>query len=187
MSVILDALQERGYTDIDEAMIADWVGSHLPPRSALTADPVVERFMAEHAGIGRSAAPAELRAALAGHAVAELADTLSTAGVVDLLGVDRTRVQHMLRSGQLFAFKTSRQNRFPNWQFTDSGVVPGLDLVLRSLPADLDPIEVHGFMTAPQADLNVSGEPATPVEWLTDGGPAARVVELAGQLDRPWL
>lgn len=187
MSVILDALQQRGYTDVDEAGIADWVARHLPPRASIAVDPAADRFMTLHAGIDRRPTPAELHAALAGRAITELADTLPTAAAAELLGVDRTRVQHMLRAGQLFAFKTSRQNRFPRWQFTETGLLTGLRDVLQALPADLDPVEVHGFMTAPQADLTIDGEQATPVEWLTAAGSVGRVVDLARQLIQPWL
>jgi hypothetical protein len=71
------------------------------------------------------------------------------------------------------------------WQFTNAGVLPGLDIVLEAVPEDQPPLMVAGFMTTPQADLPISGEPATPRDWLLAGGDPAAVARLMSTLGTP--
>lgn len=72
--------------------------------------------------------------------------------------------------------------RLPRFQFTESGLVPGLDHVLRRLPEDLHPVALYRWLTTPHPDLVVDDEPATPFEWLTAGHDPEAAAELAAEL-----
>jgi hypothetical protein len=51
-----------------------------------------------------------------------------------LLGISRQAVDNRRRAGRLLALTLGRRDyRYPLWQFTDDGVLPGLEEVLRDL------------------------------------------------------
>jgi hypothetical protein len=117
---------------------------------------------------------------------AVLRDTaLSVAGAAERIGVDASRIRHRLAAGRLAGWKDHGGWRLPVWQFTNAGVLPGLDTALEAVPDDQPPLMVAGFMTTPQADLPISGEPATPRDWLLAGGEPAAVARLMATLGTP--
>jgi hypothetical protein len=60
---------------------------------------------------------------------------LTGAQVADLLGLSRQAVDKRRRVGRLIGLSTSRRGIvYPAWQFTESGVLPGLEDVLSDLP-----------------------------------------------------
>ena len=68
---------------------------------------------------------------VAAHTV--LAESALTVGeAAALLGVDDSRIRHRLKERRLTGWKAQGGWRLPNWQFTPSGVLPGLDVVLRA-------------------------------------------------------
>lgn len=72
---------------------------------------------------------------VAAHTV--LAESALTVGeAAALLGVDDSRIRHRLKERRLTGWKAQGGWRLPNWQFTPSGVLPGLDVVLRAVPKD---------------------------------------------------
>lgn len=80
----------------------------------------------------------------------ETASSLTIDETASRLGIDRTRVHHRLRHGELDAFPLGRQRRLPAWQLTDDGhALPGLAPVLAALPKGLHPASVAGFFTTP--------------------------------------
>ena len=101
------------------------------------------------------------------------------------IGVDPSRVRHRLGAGQLCGWKERGGWRLPAWQFTNAGVVPGLDAVLAAVPDDQPPLVVAAFMTNPQQDLPMDGEPGTPRQWLLAGGDPLPVAHLAAMLGTP--
>jgi excisionase family DNA binding protein len=101
------------------------------------------------------------------------------------LGVDDSRIRHRIKEGRLTGWKSQRGWRLPAWQFTSSGVLPGLDVVLRAVPRDQPALVVAAFMSTPQPDLVISGRPATPRQWLLAGGGPEPVARLAGTLGLP--
>jgi hypothetical protein len=115
---------------------------------------------------------------------AVLRDTaLTVAGAAERIGVDASRIRHRLAACRLVGWKDRGGWRLPVWQFTDDDVLPGLETVLASVPADQPPLVVAGFMTTQQADLRVGGSPATPREYLLATGdprPVARLVAVLG-------
>lgn len=110
---------------------------------------------------------------------------LSVTDAAAMLGVDTSRIRHRLAAGRLVGWKDRGGWRLPAWQFTGSGVLPGLETVLAAIPDDQPPLVVAAFMTTPQVDLPISGRPATPRQWLLAGGDPERVAELAHVLGTP--
>lgn len=109
---------------------------------------------------------------------------LSTREVADLLGVDESRVRHMVSEGRLYRLPTKvrRAHAFPDWQFADGRVLPHLHRVLHAVDSRLIPIEVRQFMLRPHDVLEVEGEPVSTRDWLLSGGSANPVVALAANL-----
>ncbi|WP_092536105.1 DNA-binding protein [Amycolatopsis arida] len=102
------------------------------------------------------------------------------------LGVDDSRIRHRLKDRRLTGWKDQGGWRLPNWQFTGSGVLPGLDVVLRAVPDDQPALVVAAFMNTPQSDLEINDRPATPRQWLLAGGDPERVAQLAATLGTPF-
>ncbi|MDQ3579306.1 MAG: DNA-binding protein [Actinomycetota bacterium] len=110
---------------------------------------------------------------------------LTVAAAADTVGVDTSRIRHRLSSGRLAGWKDRGGWRLPAWQFTPSGVLPGLEIVLRAVPEDQPPLVVAAFMTTPQSDLRVDDRPATPRQWLLAGGVPGKIAALAAMLGTP--
>lgn len=101
------------------------------------------------------------------------------------IGVDNSRIRHRLLGGRLMGWKDRGGWRLPAWQFTEHGVLPGLEHVLAVLPSDQPPLVVAAFMTTPQEDLMARSRAITPCEWLQAGGDPQRVARLAAMLGTP--
>jgi hypothetical protein len=107
---------------------------------------------------------------------------LTVAAAANLLGIDPSRVRHRLAGRRLTGWKDQGGWRLPAWQFTEDGVLPGLDVVLAAVPEDEPALVVAAFMTSPQDDLVIAGDPGTPRQWLLAGGDPRPVAALAGTL-----
>lgn len=101
------------------------------------------------------------------------------------IGVDTSRIRHRLLARRLTGWKDGGSWRLPAWQFTEQGVLPGLERVLAALPVDQPPLVVAAFMTTPQEDLLAGTRAVTPCEWLQSGGDPERVARLAAMLGTP--
>lgn len=110
---------------------------------------------------------------------------LPAAEAARTIGVDPSRIRHRLAAGRLAGWKDRGGWRLPAWQFTHSGVLPGLETVLAAVPDDQPPLVVAAFMATPQADLLLDGEPATPRGWLLATGDPEPVAKLASMLGTP--
>ncbi|MEU3621194.1 DNA-binding protein [Amycolatopsis coloradensis] len=121
---------------------------------------------------------------VAAHAV--LADSaLSVLEAAKVLGVDDSRIRHRLKEGRLTGWKDQGW-RLPAWQFAGSGVLPGLEIVLRAVPEDQPALVVAAFMSTPQSDLVINEHPATPRQWLLSGGDPEHVAKLVATLGSPF-
>lgn len=119
-------------------------------------------------------------------AQAVLRDTaLTVAGAAERVNVDPSRIRHRLAENRLAGWKDRGGWRLPVWQFTNTGVLPGLDVVLAAIPEDQPPLVVAAFMTTLQEDLQLAGAPTTPRDWLLSTGDPARVARLAATLGTP--
>jgi hypothetical protein len=117
---------------------------------------------------------------------AVLRDTAVTvAGAAERISVDASRIRHRLADGRLAGWKDRGGWRLPVWQFTNDGVLPGLEAVLAAVPDDQPPLVVAGFMTTPQHDLPTAGEPTIPRDWLLAGGDPEMVARLMATLGTP--
>ena len=107
--------------------------------------------------------------------------------VAELLGVNESRVRQRRADRTLWAIQDRGGWVFPALQFEDEagrrGQIRELDHVLRVLPADLHPLSVAGFLTTPQADLRVGGQPVSPLDWLRSGGDVRPVLSVAEAAD----
>lgn len=121
---------------------------------------------------------AQARAAVRRVAAAAQA-TMSIAEAALLLGVDRSRISHRLAQGSLWAFSVGRNRRIPRWQFTGDGrLLPGLAVVVASIPDGLAPRSVEAFITTPQPEL----DGRTPAAHLAEGGDPRPVAGLLADL-----
>jgi hypothetical protein len=118
--------------------------------------------------------------------MALLEDGLSAAEAAKLLRVDVSRVRQRLRERSLFGIEYEGSWRLPRFQFERRLVIPGLAQVLKSLPADLFPLDTVDWFVIPDPDLQVDGDaaPLSPREWLLSGRPVEVVVTLARDLTR---
>ncbi|MGS0683909.1 hypothetical protein ACVBEQ_01930 [Nakamurella sp. GG22] len=185
MTTVLDVLRGRGYGDVDEAALVRAVEAALPARADGTLDDAAREFMREHAGVPvTDLAGAAQR--MAARNIAAAAQTLPTAAVADLLGLHRTRIQHLREDGDLYAYRDGRTNRYPLWQFTSDGrPLPGLRQVLAEL-GDAHHSVITGLMTTEHAELDEGNGPISAREWLAGGRDPAPIVELARSVTAPW-
>lgn len=103
--------------------------------------------------------------------------------VANGLGITTTEGHEKQLARRLWAITDGRSWIFPGPQFEiDNGhqlrVIRGIDQVVKSLPEDLHPIAVEGFLSTPQPDLSTA-RPTTPLEWLLGGGDISTVLAVA--------
>ncbi|SEB55528.1 hypothetical protein SAMN04489806_1093 [Paramicrobacterium humi] len=109
-----------------------------------------------------------------------LTESYTTEEVADLLGVSASRVRQRSGERSLYTLHgTHRALRFPRFQFTDHGELPGWGEVSRVLPESVSPVAVEYFLTHTHPDL-ADGE-LSPAAWLAAGRTADPVVALAEQ------
>lgn len=114
-----------------------------------------------------------------------LADSLTTATVAEMLGVNTSRIRQRARDRSLLAITDGGELRFPASQFVAGREVPGLRDVLQALPADRKPIEILAWFRTPTTELPVPTDapPVSPRDYLLGTGDVASVVSLARTLD----
>ncbi|MGB7963042.1 MAG: hypothetical protein WCF12_08830 [Propionicimonas sp.] len=146
----------------------EFLRAHGGPRASEVLDqwdPAAEDVAQARAAVRRVAAAAQA--------------TMSIAEAALLLGVDRSRISHRLAQGSLWAFSVGRTRRIPRWQFTTDGrLLPGLAVVVASIPDGLAPRSVEAFITTPQPEL----DGRTPAVHLADGGDPRPVAGLLADL-----
>lgn len=110
-----------------------------------------------------------------------VAGAKSIAEVTEYLGVKPSRVRQRVVSRSLYAIDGPNGRVFPRFQFTESGVLPGLSKVLDAIDDDAHPVAVERFFLTPTEDLEseLTGEPVAPRDWLLAGLPVGPVAELA--------
>jgi hypothetical protein len=113
------------------------------------------------------------------------ADSLTVEQAADLLGVNPSRIRQRLAAGSLYGLKEGNAWSLPAFQFADKALVPGIDVVLRRLPAGISPLAVARWLSHPNPDLctrDLEERPLSPRQWLLEGNPPEAAAELAAAL-----
>lgn len=72
--------------------------------------------------------------------------------------------------------------RFPCWQFTESGTIPGLSDLLSAVGDAVNPLTLSRFMGTKTADLADRAHYLCPRDWLIEGRDPELVFRMAGEL-----
>lgn len=106
----------------------------------------------------------------------------TTSEAARLLGTAPANVRRTAARGDLYTsgLRHNREHVFPAWQFPGGRPLPHLRKVISALPADMHPLDMATFMTAPQETLGNRSV----AEWLADGGTTDPAVRLADGLSR---
>ncbi|MBP1325082.1 hypothetical protein JOF28_000314 [Leucobacter exalbidus] len=105
-----------------------------------------------------------------------VADSWDASQVAVFLNLEHDAVRRAATEGALYSFASVSGDNiwFPSWQFTASGLLPGLQEIVRALPRSYHPVSVHDLMTEPDEAL----DGLSPVQWLTDDHALAAVMEI---------
>jgi hypothetical protein len=143
-----------------------------------------EKVLREAGSLAQQPMPVGTRASTATtvSTLALVSDALTVKEAADLLGVTSGRIRQRITARSLLAFDAGGTWKLPTFQFDGNKVVRGLDRVVPALPPDAHPLVVHRFLTTPHPDLDVDGEPTTPLSWLIGGGDVEVVAGLAHDL-----
>jgi hypothetical protein len=106
----------------------------------------------------------------------------TTARAAAMLGVDSSRIRQRLRERTLFGIEYEGEWRLPRFQFERKKALPGLNLVLPALPADINPLDAAAWFLEPNVDLGMADAPISPRAWLLRGRSPGAVAALARQL-----
>jgi hypothetical protein len=110
---------------------------------------------------------------------------LTTHQAAKRLGVNDSRVRQRLAERALYGIKAGDEWRPPVFQFARTGLVPGIDRVLRRLPKSLNPVAVYRWFHTSNPDLEEKkglGRALTPLQWLQTGNDPDVVAELGARL-----
>lgn len=100
--------------------------------------------------------------------------TLTAQEAGEVLGISRQAVEKRRKAHTLIGLTTGRHGyRYPAWQFTNSGVLPGLEDVLKALEPNDEWMQAAFFL-----GKNPRLGDRTPVEML-EGGEVTRVLDAA--------
>ena len=113
------------------------------------------------------------------------ATSLSAEEAARRLGVNASRVRQRLAERSLYGIKEGNAWLLPAFQFREVGEVPGLDAVVRRLPADIGAVAVARWFASPNPDLCTRDDeerPLTPLQWLLAGNPPGPAAQLAAAL-----
>lgn len=96
------------------------------------------------------------------------------------LGRQPATIRSYSHNKQLASFLHGGKLRYPDWQFTETGVLPELGNVLSRLPENLPVLAMAGFFTNDQTiDLFMGGHRVSPRDWLAAGRGAEAVIPYA--------
>lgn len=186
-------LRAAGITDPNQVLSAAaaflrqfpvYPGSIRP--NALTADE--KALLGAHGAVGLDGVDSRALAANLANISAEFADMALTAlnpkAVAALLGVGDSRVRQLTAEGVLYTITGSSGRVYPRFQFTDTGVLPGLKVVLAALSDKAHPVAVQRLFLTPHPDMESPqlGAAVSPRDWLTSGHDPAAVAVLAAEL-----
>ena len=182
---ILDAMHRieatsggESVADVLERMVATTPISSMDPGSSLTRAQVdvLERVGSFVDQMPPDSERASTRTRTRGAQL--LAQSLVGADVAALLKVSASRVRQRVADRTLYAIKAKSGSRFPRFQFTEDGELPGWDVVAVTIPADVHPLTVQNVVLAISEELDLDGEHVSPYDWLAAAGSPDRAVEV---------
>lgn len=98
----------------------------------------------------------------------DMGGTLKVHDVADILGITRQGVNARVKKNKLLAFKQNGDFIYPRFQFTDSGMLPGLEEVMGAFKPGIHPMMILNLLKAP-IDVHGNGERLAPIEILKRG------------------
>lgn len=110
---------------------------------------------------------------------------LSVEEAAGRLHVNPSRIRQRLAERSLFGIKDGKSWLLPAFQFQRSGLVPGIDAVLKSLPSDISPVAVARWFDNANPDLCTRDDAEralTPLQWLQGGNSPKTAAQLAAAL-----
>lgn len=179
---VIDEIAEEVGRDVRHFLRA---GYYDPRRPAVIQPLPVEEsaFLEAHGAdfTANSRAVAEQRARAHALYRAIVKTSLGPEEVRQHLNVSGSRLRQRVQDGSLYVLSEDSSRVYPLFQFTDSGVLPGLAEVLKALGPKPHPLVVVQFFDTPTQDLQIPGVdgPVSPRDFLESGGDVARVVRLA--------
>jgi hypothetical protein len=104
--------------------------------------------------------------------------------VVQTLNMSEPSIRALVATGGAIAWEEEPgRYTFPTFQFTNRGTIPSLQLILKTLPRELLPVEIASWFVIPNPDLeDDNGDAVAPATWLATGRDPESVVELARNL-----
>ncbi|QDN60093.1 hypothetical protein [Streptomyces sp. S1D4-20] len=95
-----------------------------------------------------------------------------------------TEITNRINQRTLFGVSTAERGTvLPEFQFTTTGLLPGLEAVLPAVPSETHPLGIVGFFNFPNPDLTLFDNAVSPTAWLLSGNPIEPVVDLARALE----
>lgn len=163
-----------------------------PPatRQPLTSE---EKNILERGGARFGDALGHTRDEIVHHQVQRIQDELRTMiqqaltlnEVAQRLSVSKEAVFQLLtkKPPGLYAFKAPNGVLlFPGWQFTEQGLLPDLQRILKHLDPKVKALTINRFMTRKHGDLPLGNHCLSPQEWLASGHDPLEVERLARDL-----
>jgi hypothetical protein len=160
---------------IDDALTN--VPSEGPSPSAVSQ---AEAAIYDDAGMPENVdAQRRLSADVAGQFISLLARAIPIAEAAERIGVKRARMQQMVSAREVWAVRRATRWALPAIQFDGDALLPGWSKVARAFPADAHPLEILGFLTTPQPELELNERAQTVPDWLRSGGSPEAVEQIA--------
>lgn len=115
-----------------------------------------------------------------------LISALTVEKVADRLDLSVSHVQELAANHKLYAVDEKyRLERFPAFQFTDDGLLPGFQEIAPRIPENLSMASVESFFTLTNPDLYINDDidqTLSPVEWLASRRDPSAVIALLNHL-----
>ncbi|PLR39524.1 DNA-binding protein [Chimaeribacter californicus] len=98
--------------------------------------------------------------------IEQLGGVIKVGDVADILGISRQAVNLRVKGNKLIAFKKNSDHVFPLFQFTEGGLLPHFEEVMKAMHSDIGPVARISFMTTPLA--HPRGKSKTPLEIMRE-------------------
>ena len=102
-----------------------------------------------------------------------------------LLGVAPSRIRQMVVNRSLYSFLLDGTRHIPDFQFSDTGLVPNIASVNRALDPSAHPVAVYSWYHTPNPDLFADGDVdriVSPLDWLNAGYETDKLLLIAADL-----